>query len=329
MRRLAPLLVVAILVAGCGEREETLKPERTERIDLAVKVPSASEAGIFAAIARERFSAAGLEVRVVRSQDPAADVDAGRADLAILPEPELLEARDGGRPLTAVAALVRRPLASLAFLPSSGIRNPSGLRDKRVGTHGTGHERAFLETIVEVSRAGAAEQVTVRGALIDALLEQKATTVDAVLGILLNYEGVDPRLVRQDATVRPVDQAGVPTYAEVLVVAREDALESEAGEIRGFLGAVARGTRDLASARARAEAVAALADANRSVPKAVHRAGVDRTVPLLGTPRGRPFGYLEPRERRAFARYLRDSEVVERTPSGTYTNGLLPGRGLP
>ncbi len=42
-----------------------------------------------------------------------------------------------------------------------------------------------------------------------------------------------------------MDEAGVPTYDELVLVANEDALERDAGRIRAFIGALARGTREL------------------------------------------------------------------------------------
>ena len=58
----------------------------------------------------------GLDVQPRVPSDPAApikQVAAGRADLAISYEPEVLLAREQGLPVVAVAALVQRPLTSL------------------------------------------------------------------------------------------------------------------------------------------------------------------------------------------------------------------------
>ena len=70
--------------------------------------------------------------------DPSAPLkllQAGRADLVISYEPELLLARDKGAELVSVGALVQKPLTSLMSLDGRSTR-PEDLRGKRVGTAG-------------------------------------------------------------------------------------------------------------------------------------------------------------------------------------------------
>ena len=59
--------------------------------------------------------------------DPAApikQVAAGRVDLAISYEPEVLRARDRACASSSVGALVRKPLTSIISLPKAGVRTP-------------------------------------------------------------------------------------------------------------------------------------------------------------------------------------------------------------
>ena len=67
-------------------------------------------AGIYAGLENGRFEEAGLDVTPRVPSDPAAPIKlvaAGRADLAISYEPEVMIARDQGQPVIAVAALVQ------------------------------------------------------------------------------------------------------------------------------------------------------------------------------------------------------------------------------
>ena len=87
--------------------------------------------------------------------DPAApikQVAAGRADLAISYEPEVLLAREQGLPVVAIAALVQRPLTSLIATRKSGVRSVRDLRGKRVGTAGIPYQSAYLKTILRARR---------------------------------------------------------------------------------------------------------------------------------------------------------------------------------
>ena len=62
--------------------------------------PNADHAGIYAAQAAGLYEKAGLDVKIQPPPDPSAPLKllrAGRADVAISYEPELLLARDAGR----------------------------------------------------------------------------------------------------------------------------------------------------------------------------------------------------------------------------------------
>ena len=67
---------------------------------------------------------------------PIKEVAAGRVDLAISYEPEVLLAHDQGLPVKAVAAVVPTPLTSLIWLKGSGIRDVKDLRGKTIATAG-------------------------------------------------------------------------------------------------------------------------------------------------------------------------------------------------
>ena len=96
-------------------------------------------AGIYSALDRGFFRQVGLDVQPQVPSDPSApikEVAAGRADLAVSYEPEVLLARDQGLDVEAVAAIVNQPLTSLISLPKAGIargRRPPGQdgRDRR------------------------------------------------------------------------------------------------------------------------------------------------------------------------------------------------------
>src|SRR5205814_1170648 len=77
-----------------------------------------------------RFKADGLDVKVRAPSDPSEPIKlvaAGKVDLGISYEPELLRARDRGLPVEAVAALVRTPLTTIISLPKADIRSPADL----------------------------------------------------------------------------------------------------------------------------------------------------------------------------------------------------------
>jgi putative hydroxymethylpyrimidine transport system substrate-binding protein len=319
--------VVAMLLAACGERKERTTPSRTEQLQLMLDfLPNADHAGIYAAQAGGRFKDVGLDVKIRTPSDPAAplrQVAAGRVDLAISYEPEVLRARDKGVKVVSVGALVQRPLTSIIALPAANVRKPADLRGKKVGTAGIDYQRAFLQTILE--RASVPPQsVKVRNVgfnLNQALLTRK---VDATLGGFLNYEAVELRQKKKRPVVIPVDKVGVPQYDELVFVTSESAAKENGDAIRSFLGALARGTHDL-----RREPVAALLRANPDLDAKLQREAVKITLPLFQPPDGKPFGYQDPKQWSAFAKFMQDAGLLNGThgATGAFTNELLPGRG--
>jgi ABC-type nitrate/sulfonate/bicarbonate transport system permease component/ABC-type nitrate/sulfonate/bicarbonate transport system substrate-binding protein len=328
---LAVLASAALLAAGCGEKEDVLEPKGSKQIELMLDFfPNADHAGIYAAQAGGDFEAVGLDVKIRQPTDPAAvirQVAAGRVDLAISYEPEVLRARDKGLRVVSVGALVQEPLTSIISLPRADIRRPADLEDKTVGTAGIDYQSAFLRTILLEAgvRPDTVKERNVGQALNAALLTRK---VDATLGSFWNYEGTELRLQKRRPRIIRVQSAGVPTYNELVFVANEDALERDSGKIRAFIGAVSRGTRELRSDPA--GAIDGLLEANPDLDPRLQRAVVDVTLPLFFPPRGKPFGYQDPAQWNEFAAWMRENKLITKAPDarGAFTNDLLPGSGL-
>jgi putative hydroxymethylpyrimidine transport system substrate-binding protein len=322
---------LALTATGCGEKEETTDPGRAQAFELLLDYfPNADHAGIYAAQAGGHFRDLGLDVRIRQPADPAApikQVAAGRVDLAVSYEPEVFRARDQGLRVISVAALVQEPLTSIISLPGAGIRSPADLRGKDVGTSGIDYQGAYLETILEEANVDP-DDVTERNVgfgLTPALLTRR---VDAVLGAFWNYEGTELKLRNRDPRIIRMEDAGVPAYDELVLVANEDSLEEKGDEIRRFIGALAAGTQDLE--RSPDEAIDGLLEANRDLDERLQREVVDVTLPLFLPPRGKPYGWQEPKRWQAFGQWMREKGLLERLPepARTFTNDYLPGEGL-
>jgi putative hydroxymethylpyrimidine transport system substrate-binding protein len=322
-------VLAASLLGGCGEKSEDTTPGGLERVSLALDFyVNPDHAGIYQALDRGYFEAADLAVSPEVPSDPSApikEVATGRVDLAISYEPEVLLARDQGLPVTAVAALVQRPLTSLISLPEAGIATPADLAGKTIATAGIPYQGAFLKAILE--RVGLTtsdvSEVDVGLNLLPAVLSGRA---DAMLGGFRNVEGVDLRLRGKDPSVVPVDRLGVPTYDELVLVANSEDLHSRADPVRRFIAALERGTR--AAAARPAQATQAILDAGQGLEPKLTAAEVRETLPLL-LPAGRkPYGYMDPAAWRRFAAFMAANGLLESKPpiSEAVDNDLLPER---
>ncbi|HEX2070733.1 MAG TPA: ABC transporter substrate-binding protein [Thermoleophilaceae bacterium] len=324
-------LLLAALGAGCGEKEDVLEPADARELTLMLDYfPNADHAGVYAAERNGDFAEAGLDVTIRQPPDPAApikQVAAGRVDLAISYEPEVLRARDQGLRVVAVGAVVRKPLTSIISLPKAEVRRPADLAGKTVGTAGIDYQSAYLRTILVDAGVdpGSVTERNVGFNFTPALLTGR---VDATLGAFWNYEGTQLRLDGRKPRIIRMEQAGVPTYDELVLVANQSALERDGGKIRAFISALARATRQLA--RDPQRGLQALLDANPDLDPKLQRAAVEATLPLFLPTRGRPFGWQDPDEWQAFAAWMRENRLLTEIPDagGAFTNEFLPGQGL-
>jgi putative hydroxymethylpyrimidine transport system substrate-binding protein len=332
MKLLVALVCAAALAAaGCGEKQDVLEPSGSKHVELMLDYfPNADHAGIYAAEAGGDFKEAGLDVKIRQPPDPAApikQVAAGRVDLAISYEPEVLRARDQGLRVVSVAALVQKPLTSIISLPKAKVSTPADLKGKTVGTAGIDYQDAYLRAIL--SDAGVDPgSVKVRNVGFGFSAALITGRVDAALGAFWNYEGEELRLRGKRPRIIRIEKAGVPTYNELVLVANESALERDREKIRAFIGAISRGTRDLR--RDPGKAIDGLLEANPDLDPKLQRASVDVTLPLFFPPEGKPFGWQDPNQWDEFSAWMKENHLLENAPdpAASYDNDLLPGAGL-
>ena len=132
---------------AAGEGSED-RPDRPATLVLDFQ-PNAVHTGIFLALQRDFDDAEGVGLRV---QVPSSSTDAvklllaGRAQFAILDIHDLALARERGRDVVGVMALVQRPLA--AVLAQPGVRRPRELEGRRAGVTGLPSDDAVLASVV-------------------------------------------------------------------------------------------------------------------------------------------------------------------------------------
>lgn len=331
-RLLLPLAVIASLaLAACGEKDEPSGPPGKERVTLMLDFfPNADHAGIYQALESGEFERAGLDVRIEAPADPSAPLkllQAGRADLAISYEPELFLARDKGAEIVSIAALVQRPLTSIIALGKTKLDSPADLEGHTVGTAGIPYQEAYLRTILEEAGADPdrVKQVDVGFDLSPALISKR---VYATLGGFWNYEGIALERKKREPKIIRVDEAGVPTYNELIIVARTETARDKAATLRRFLQALARGHQSLRESPA--QGVDALMKADPSLERGLQAAVVEATLPVFfPADEDKPWGWQEPRQWEAYGKWMYDNGLIKQPASAAVlTNDLLPGQGF-
>ncbi len=248
--------------------------------------------------------------------------------MAISYEPELLLARDQGLKLVSVGALVQRALTSIIALPGKHVSKVADLAGKTVGTAGIPYQAAELRTVLQNAGVNPAtvKEVNVGFNLVPAMLSGK---VAATLGGFWNYEAIQLQQMHKRPLTIPVDQAGVPSSYELVLVVREDEARTRGQDLRAFLQALTRGETEV---RADPAAAAALVvKANPSLEKKLQLASIEQTLPAALPGGGKPFGWQSSAAWASFGSWMYTHKLLQHYPNAglpPFTNEFLPGEGI-
>ncbi len=336
MRTIIALLAATcplLAFSACGTKQDRIAAPSAKPFTVVLDFfPNADHAALYSAIDSGDFRAVGLDVKPQTPADPSEPLKllaAGKADMAISYEPELLLARDEGLKLVSVGALVQRPLTSIIALPQGGVRKVADLAGKTVGTAGIPYQAAELKTAVQSAGADPAsvKEVNVGFNLVQAMLTNK---VAATLGGFWNYEAIQLQQMHKHPLTIPVDRAGVPTYDELVLVVREDEAHKRGQDLRAFLQALTRGEREVRGNPAAAAAL--VVKANPSLDRKLQLASIQQTLPAaVPSEAGKPYGWQSPPAWAAFGKWMFDHALLKHDPNGglpPFSNEFLPGQGI-
>jgi putative hydroxymethylpyrimidine transport system substrate-binding protein len=309
MRRLALLLVASAwaLLAGCGAAGSASDEEASLLLDFT---PNAVHTGIYAASARGFDTGEGVRLRIrvpSSSTDAARLLASGRVDFAVLDIHDLALARERGRDLVGVMAIVQRPLASVIAVP--GTRSPRALEGRRVGVTGAPSDQAVLRSVVAGAggRPARVHTVTIGFEAVPALLARRVAGATA----FWNVEGVALRRRRPGFEIFRVDDYAAPSYPELVVCTSRATLRERPHVVDGVVRALRRGYRQVLD-----DPEGGVADLTARVGGLDRReleAQLAAVQSAFLAPDGR-IGELDPRRLRAWARWEVRFGIVRRPP---------------
>jgi len=305
----ALLLATALAISGCGGTSEDAAPNQAATLLLDFQ-PNAVHTGIYTAVARGYDDALGVNLRIRAPSDSTDAVKllvSGRTDLAVLDIHDLAIARERGRDLVGVMAIVQEPLAAILARPE--IKTPRDLEGRRVGVTGLPSDDAILRSVVE-GAGGDPDRVRTTTIGFDAVRSLLTGRVAAATGFW-NAEGVALRAKRPDIREFRVNDYGAPAYPELVLTTTRELLQDQPGVVRAAVAAIARGYSEVLSDPE--NAVAALLAAVDGLDRASVARELDAVSPAF-TAGAQSFGQLDPARLRAWARWEQRFGVVKRLP---------------
>ena len=280
-------LMLALAVAGCGGATGSDRPNQEASLLLDF-TPNGVHAGIYLATARGFDDAEGVQLEV---RAPSSSTDAlrllqgGRVDMAILDIHDLALAREQGRDVVGVMALVQRPLAAVLAQPE--VTRPRALEGRRAGVTGLPSDVAVLRSVV-AGDGGDPEKVRTTTIGFEAVKAMLAGRVDAATAFW-NVEGVALKEKRPDTREFRVDDYGAPPYPELVLCVTRRTLDEKRPVLQATIRALQRG---YTQAQVDPEsAVGALVDADSGLDRAAAAAQLDAVSPAF-TAGARVYGEL-------------------------------------
>ena len=322
-----PILLAAVVLGAAGATPD--EPAGTEPFDLALDFyVNPDHVGIYEALDEGYFEEAGLDVQPQVPSDPSApikQVAAGRVDLAISYEPEVMLARDQGLDVVAVGALVNGPLTSLISLPAGGIelaRRPGRTRPWSLPASPTRPPTWRRSSPMPASTPRASTWSTSGFNLMPPLIAGRA---DAMFGGFSNVEGVDLASGGSTRTCSPsTSWAYRPTTSSSW---SRTPIASRRTRIRSVPSCPASSGVPTAAESDPAAATDALLAEGDALDPELTLAQVEATLPRLVPPGEAPYGHMDPAAWERFSRYLAGNDLIDEAQPADelLTNDLLGG----
>jgi putative hydroxymethylpyrimidine transport system substrate-binding protein len=339
MRRTLPaaacLLGAALALSACGEIKTQINPvaSRAQPLTLALDAPAnATQAGIFAARSDGALTRAGIDLQLTTAsstEQALADVEAGKADVAIASEPEVMLARNRHDKVLSFAAITQAPqttIVSLKRRKQRTIRSVKDLAGTHLGVSGLASESALLSTILQRAgvRSGRVHRVDVSANPAAALLSGR---IDAYYGNQAAAVAAALRSRHKGVEVVPADKLGLLPYDGLVFATRIFYFAAHTNLLRRFVQAVGRGYE--AVRHDPSAGVQALQAARSSLDPTLTSTVLNSTLPDLFPGQGRPWGWQSSTAWNAFGRFLTSQGVISAPGAwaGASSNQLLAGEG--
>lgn len=175
------------------------------------------------------FTREEVEVDIIAPSNPDDGpklVAAGRADLAVTYQPQLVRQAAQGLPLMRIATLVDHPLNCLIVRNDSAIDKLTDLKGKHIAYTSHAEGTLMLSALLEKAHLTLRDVKTTNVSydLTQALLSKR---VDALINVMRNVEPLQMQFAHQSVKIFPIELAAIPSYDELIIVANKNKLTDQ------------------------------------------------------------------------------------------------------
>lgn len=260
-------LMTAFSLAACGQENNTdiktsassgntetdintdAKDSKFKELDIVLDwYPNAVHAFIYDAIEKGYYEDEGLIVNIrfpSNANDALSLVAAGKADLGVYYMQDVITTKTNQNiPVKSIASIVQDPMNIFLSLKDKNITSPKDLDGKLIGYGGTELSQAITKYTIE-NAGGTYDESKVIDVGFDLMASMTTGQVDATIGCLLNHEV--PQMEEEGFEVNyfTLEECGIPSYYELVFVANDEAIKTDAETLKAFLRASKRGFEDM------------------------------------------------------------------------------------
>jgi putative hydroxymethylpyrimidine transport system substrate-binding protein len=260
------------------------------------------------------FERHGLDVDLVAPADPAAPprlVAAGKGDIAITYQPQLLLQLKQGLPLVRFGTLIETPLNCLIVLKDGPVKTLADLKGKKIGYSIAGLGDAFLAAILK-SAGLSPKDVTPVNVNFNLVTALRSGQVDAAIDGYRNFELIQLALEGQPGVAFYPEEHGVPPYDELIYVTSTKLKDDP--RLGRFLAAVEEATIFLTNHPD--AALQLFLKSHTDLADELNRRSFEATLPRFAK---RPAAFDAARYDR-FAAFMKESGLIDAAPAAADYN---------
>ncbi len=248
IKKILAVVLAAALVfsfAACSKSNSDSNAEKTKITVCLDWTPNTNHTGMYVALAKGYYEAAGLDVSIVQPPENGATeaCSAGQAQFAVDAQDTLAAAFTSDTPMqvTAVAALIQHNTSGIISSKGQGMDKPAGLAGKTYLTWDSPIELAMMKNVVE-NDGGDWDSVTkIPNTVTDEAQDVKQNP-DHAIWVFYGWGGINAQVNNVDVDFFYFkDLNSTFDYYTPILIANNDFLNSNPDAAKAFLEATRKG----------------------------------------------------------------------------------------